>query len=451
MIGVNGRNGYNGHYVAVKTKAEAPCQKCPMAPPGPPGHPGKKGPRGPAGSSGKNGTGGTPGRVGPPGPAGVRGAPGEIGTQGPPGDAGKVLNGAPPGSQGKPGPVGPRGKPGLPGRQPSFCSLPVHKLMARNMFLTSALLARLVIRTEENGLILKRKDGKRRKRDERNEKAEAVRYDSKKRTSDEIRYARGDLRDGSNKFLVASAQFIFIISWAYRHRPFIHLNRDGRPGVAGSPGTRGPQGERGNKGALGAPGPHGPPGFPGHPGSWGFVLVLQKKRQKGMLKQRYDSAQKHPQPSTSPGWTPSSVALHFKSTQDEKTGSNDQSYLTSPQQVPQPQTQTHGKSTFSRKPILRHDDSELLEPITPEPHQSRKPMGYSQEQLNSMSQSLLQKSGARFESAMVKTNRGYDVHIVSSSYSASPVSKSWDAGMPKQHNPANYEQLAPPPPKYKFK
>ncbi|KAE9418379.1 hypothetical protein Angca_004155, partial [Angiostrongylus cantonensis] len=212
--------------------------------------------------------------------------------------------------------------------------------------------------------------------------------------------------------------------------------RDGRPGVAGSPGTRGPQGERGNKGALGAPGPHGTPGFPGHPGSCAHCL---------------SSAQKHPQPSTSPGWTPSSVALHFKSTQDEKTGSNDQSYLTSPQQVPQPQTQTHGKSTFSRKPILRHDDSELLEPITPEPHQSRKPMGYSQEQLNSMSQSLLQKSGARFGSAMVKTNRGYDVHIVSSSYSASPVSKSWDAGMPKQHNPANYEQLAPPPPKYKFK
>ncbi|KAJ1360063.1 hypothetical protein KIN20_018944 [Parelaphostrongylus tenuis] len=78
-------------------------------------------------------------------------------------------------------------------------------------------------------------------------------------------------------------------------------------------------------------------------------------------------------------------------------------------------------------------------------------MGYSQEQLKSMSQSILQKFGSGFESSVVRRNQGYNVHIVSNSYGASPVSKSWDAGMPKYHNPANYEQLAPPAPRYKHK
>ncbi|KJH45675.1 hypothetical protein DICVIV_08291 [Dictyocaulus viviparus] len=283
--------------------------------------------------------------------------------------------------------------------------------------------------------------------------------------------------------------------------------RDGRTGTTGPPGIRGPQGDRGSKGALGAPGPHGPPGFPGHPGSCShcptrnqnqlpisessnIILPSAGSHISSKNNSNQYSSSSIPQvtkslvasektvtfspirPLPPPPHTPSdkvpsaaqsSYRIVAESRRVDKTApgahhSLDSIYsLTTAHRSPSTsqeksssQVLTNTESPFTETFDSIYDD-EPIEPITPKPDQTKKPMGYSKEQLISISKSNFPRSMSRQKPTVVRTNQGYDVHIVSSSYSASPVSKFWDIGMPKHHNPANYQQLAPPPSKYKLK
>ncbi|KHJ82148.1 hypothetical protein OESDEN_18160 [Oesophagostomum dentatum] len=56
-----------------------------------------------------------------------------------------------------------------------------------------------------------------------------------------------------------------------------------------------------------------------------------------------------------------------------------------------------------------------------------------------------------FQPKTVHTNQGYNVQIVGSSYGANPVGRTWDVGTPKEYNPAHYDTLAPPAPRYSRK
>ncbi|WKX94895.1 hypothetical protein Q1695_011843 [Nippostrongylus brasiliensis] len=286
-----------------------------------------------------------------------------------------------------------------------------------------------------------------------------------------------------------------------------HYVLDGRPGLTGPRGTRGPQGERGSKGALGAPGPHGAPGLVGQPGTCSHCQTKSQRASSNSPSRvpasavpsetsdsgYGDEAPSHSSSRSSNSATPVSgrpappsrsppvpqqhqtrVAAsparpappppsaydippaHFISvTTTHKPPPARNSYQTPPHSNYDSSAYSGPARAYGARPVQAEtvaifgDDDEPIEPFTPEPNQPRKPVGYSRDQLHGLSPAIHPESVAKFQQpTVVRTHKGYNVQLVGSSYSANPVGKSWDASTPTQYNPAHYQQLAPPAPRY---
>uniref|UniRef100_A0A7I4Y6T1 Col_cuticle_N domain-containing protein n=2 Tax=Haemonchus contortus TaxID=6289 RepID=A0A7I4Y6T1_HAECO len=427
LPGLKGRHGRDGRYVVAETRYELPCQKCPKAPPGPPGHPGKKGPRGPAGAAGKAGIPATPGRDGPVGPQGIRGPPGKEGSQGPPGDSGKVLYGGPPGPPGKMGPAGPRGKPGIPGPdgRPGIIGSGGVRGPQGERGSKGALGSPGPIGPQ--GLIGQPGSCSHCQvnvhKPQRPKSPSHVPPSAIEHEISELGY--GD--EVSNQSRPQSPQ-----PPAPTRSPVVQKKPLTTPARAVP--TPAPY-------QLPSPAPYQLPS----PSPYAEVIEPVDTPIQSEPTYSADSSAKFvpevstPEPVSYQTPPPASYAILPSTTESPAVVT--ESYVSvKPTQVE--------ASPYTTAPSYGDEPNE---PANPEPVQSRQSVGYSDDELTIMSpvRAYSQRVVKFDRPTIIRTKQGYNVQLVPSSYGANPVGKLWDAGTPTKYNPAHYQQLAPPAPRYK--